>query len=840
MHPHRWLVVPIIASALGAFAVDASAQPDAFTSDWQNTPDRVWIGPEFWANPMEDWRVSDGRIECVRGGAGRSVHVLTRQLSEKTGDMEMSVVVGLLEKGKQGGNAGFLFGIADEIEDYRARLLRGRGNFAGINTAGELVIGASKKKIEVLAGSEQIELHLSLEQSTDVATAVLIARDPETREQLGQTRMTYRRDPVQGNVALVQNHQVQGRGNNHARYWFRDWRMSGDKLAAHDEQTFGPILWAMHTLSDSRGDDGYVLKMTAQMPPVGKHDCQRVQLQLKRNDDWATIQHQQIEPLSRTAAFRVSKWDAAKDVPYRIRYLLSHKDGSHTEHFWEGTVRRDPVDRDLVVAGFTGNTDSGFPNLEVARNVAIQNPDLLFFSGDQIYESVGGFGIIRSPVEPAVLNYLRKWYLLGFAFRDLMRDRPTICLPDDHDVYQGNIWGNGGNSVPSIREHPQGGYAQHVDFVNAVHRTQCWHHPDLFDPTPIKQDMSVFYGDMVYGRVSFAILGDRMFKSGPTNVADWPGRPDHQKDPNYDVSKLDKPGLSLLGERQEKFLHVWGQDWRGADMKCVLSQTIFCNLANYHGGNQEFIFADLDSNGWPQTGRNRALDLMRRCFAFHYAGDQHLPSIVHHGIDEYGDAGLSFCVPSIAAGYPRSWRPDKEGRPVKNRENAELANTGDYEDGFGNKMTVHAIGNPAAKNRPGRINTLHDKSSGHGIVRFHKATGKLTIECYRLQIDANNLKPTDQFPGWPRTIDMTENYGRKPQAHLPTLDVTGLERPVVQVINEANNEVVYTLRILGSEFRPKVFDGGKHTIKVLDPDTNRTQTFESVEAGDSRIAVSFQ
>ncbi len=156
-------------------------------------------------------------------------------------------------------------------------------------------------------------------------------------------------------------------------------------------------------------------------------------------------------------------------------------------------------------------------------------------------------------------------------------------------------------------------------------------------------------------------------------------------------------------------------DWRGADMKVVCSQTIFCNLANYHGGNQQFIFADLDSNGWPQTGRNRALAAMRRGFAFHYAGDQHLASIVHHGIDAWNDAGYSFCVPSIAAGYPRSWLPDKEGRPVQHRLHPELPNTGEYRDGFGNLMTVHAVGNPEQERRKPVLELLHDKASGYGI-----------------------------------------------------------------------------------------------------------------------------
>ena len=217
------------------------------------------------------------------------------------------------------------------------------------------------------------------------------------------------------------------------------------------------------------------------------------------------------------------------------------------------------------------------------------------------------------------------------------------------------------------------GFAEPADFVNAVFRTLVGHHPPVYDATPMMQGIDCWYGDCVYGRISFAIIEDRYFKSGPEGkVNDWPGRPDHMKDKNYDVTKLDQPGLVLLGERQLDFLDDWAQDWRGTDMKCVCSQTIFCNLANYHGPEQEFIFADLDSNGWPQNGRNKAVAALRKGFAFHYAGDQHLASIVHHGIDTWGDAGWSFCVPSTAAGYPRSWRPDAEGRPRSEEHTSEL------------------------------------------------------------------------------------------------------------------------------------------------------------------------
>ena len=253
-------------------------------------------------------------------------------------------------------------------------------------------------------------------------------------------------------------------------------------------------------------------------------------------------------------------------------------------------------------------------------------------------------------------------------------------------------------------------------------------------------------------------------------------------------------------------------------MKMALSQTIFCNLANYHGG-VGYLVADLDSNGWPQAGRNSALAELRRGFVFHYAGDQHLASIVHHGIDDWGDAGYSFCVPSIAAGYPRSWRPDKEGLPVRNRPKPGLPNTGEYKDGLDNVLTVHAIGNPDKQKPKGRIQTLHDKASGYGVVRMNKAKGTITMECHRLLIDASNLQPGDQFPGWPKTIRYTDNYGRKPVVHLPMIKVEGLKNPVVQVKIAKTGELVYALRIRGNSFRPPVFEKEEtYEVRVGEPD----------------------
>ena len=83
-----------------------------------------------------------------------------------------------------------------------------------------------------------------------------------------------------------------------------------------------------------------------------------------------------------------------------------------------------------------------------------------------------------------------------------------------------------------------------------------------------------------------------------------------------------------------------------------------------------------------------------------------------------------------------------------------------------------------------------------------------------------------------------KSSGRKAVAYLPTLEVKNKHNRVIQVIDESNNEIVYTLRINGRTFRPKVFHNGTHTvnigqrpsrkslhgIKTIDPSGSKTLT----------------
>jgi hypothetical protein len=587
----------------------------------------------------------------------------------------------------------------------------------------------------------------------------------------GQVSQKFNADALLGNVAVVNNFDFKPNREQGCRCRFNDWEVAGTAISVTPEQKFGPILWSMYSLSDSRGDEGFVMKLSALTGPLGKEDNHEVELLVQQREDsesgspregrWQSLGTAKLDTDAWTATFRIPNWDETRETPFRLVYRERQRDGSETPARWDGTIKANPSDRPLRIGALTCQNHYGFPYAPVAENLIRLDPDMLYFSGDQLYESHGGYGLIRRPADRAILNYLRKYYMFGWSFRDAMRDRPTLCIPDDHDVFQGNIWGEGGApmDVDAGGASSNGGYIQPARMVNVVHKTNAAHHPDYFDPTPVKQGISVYYGEMIYGNVGFAILGDRQFKSGPQRVETGSGRADHVKDPDFDASVLDKPGLELLGERQEAFLQQWADDWRGHSMKVLLSQTVFSGVATHHGRYDGYLKADLDSGGWPQTPRNRALRILAPAMPLHINGDQHLTSLTQYGVDSQRDACWSFCTPAIAAGYPRWWRPDEVGMPHENRPRHGLDNTGEYRDGFGNLVYVYAVGNPEVGTKKNRYEKAHQKGSGFGLVTVDTEAGTYKIEAFRFLVDASDGNPDNQFPGWPVVIHQRENRG---------------------------------------------------------------------------------
>ena len=827
----------LVSAAVLALLSFGCSSANSFQSAWDPAVERPWIGPEYWANPLQEWRLRGGRMENIVAGGDRNVFLLTREVADRPGDLSLSVRLGRLEEDTEpleDGWVGFRVGIRGSFDDYRDSAVRGVGLNCGITADGRVFIGSLEGVEQRLESVDFSNLEMTLDAEPNGAAYRLTLRVADANRSVEHVEEDVAPGALTGGLALVagsgpvpdsppDNRQIgetgwdlkpgSRRGGN-LRFWFKDWTVSGSKVDADDSRAFGPVLFAMHTLS--RG----TLKLNAMIAPIG-NGPREVALEIERNGAWEQIAETEIDPEARAATFRVADWDDSADTPYRVVY---------EGHAWGGTVRKDPADKpEIVVAAFTGNNDLGFPHNDIVRNVRHHDPDLLAFTGDNVYERVGEYGIVREPTDAAILDYLRKWHIFGWEYGELLRDIPAVALPDDHDVYQGNIWGAGGRKAVGYGKpgQDQGGYTMDPRFVHVVQTTQTANMPDPFDPTPVEQGIAVYYTDLLIGGVSFAIIEDRKWKDSASVllpqadiVNGW------AQDARYDAAKRsDNPDFPCWASVRSAFWRNGAGIGAGAWMKAAISQTILADVCTLPKGtttdavtprlrvnapgeypDNEWPVQDHDSNGWPQSGRNRAVRLLRKAFAFHIAGDQHLGSSLQYGVDDWNDASWAICVPSVANIWPRRWFPPMPGR---NRKEGSPRYTGEYLDGFGNKITVHAVSNPERNGiEPA---ALHERAPGYGIIAFDRETRKIRFANWPRWTDAS--EPGAQpYPGWPLEIDQLDNG--LPNAYALPEVVSDAPDPVVQVIDESNNEIVYTLRIRGSGFTPKVRKPGKYTVKV--------------------------
>jgi len=746
---------------------------------------RTWLGPPFWANRLQDWRLHQGRIECLTGASGHEVRtaaVLTREIVQTGNAAYCCVRTGVLQAAGKGGFSGLLIGGGGGKLDYRAAALIQRASGIG---GGILCVYESDGQVrfrehtdettplvfdelaaEKVAGTavsgrspkEDVELRLEIVASPDKGRYLLrlSAWSAASGTFLGGAiRQEVEEKEILGGIALVSSPFGKGPG---WRFWFSDLRVGGDKVAHHPERALGPILGTLYSLN------GNLLKLSAQFLPVAPEASRTVKLEYRTGGfAWQESQLAEIGD-GYTALFRITNWDSARDWEYRIVYPAH----SIESEYYSGKIPKDPADREFINIGLfscsatTGRSLEGgigepelpraellgrytsenlyFPHRELVAHATQHDLDLLFFVGDQLYENSP---TARDESVSPTLDYLYKWYLWLWSFRDLTRNKPAIVMTDDHDVYHGNLWGNGGRAAPH-HDQNQGGYVCSAEWVNLVQRTQCGHNPDPYDPSPIDQGITVYYGAFQFGGVSFAILEDRKFKTAAIQGED-----------------LDVHVAELLGERQEKFLEVWARDWQGASAKICVTQTLFACLQTSPAGRP---LLDFDSNGYPKLARDRAIELLREAQALVLSGDQHLATVARHGIDGFTDGVLQFTGPAVGATWVRWFEPAK---PLANA--AAQPHTGDFIDAFGNKVRVLAVANPKIsfreyrKYKTGRDQVIWDrklKSSGYGVVRANKKIREYVIECWPGEVDPSNPN-AQQFPGWPVRLRFDDCDGRK-------------------------------------------------------------------------------
>ena len=926
------LVVSVMALDCACRIVAVDPPPgDGYRSRFEGLPERTWVGPEFWANRLQDWRIGRGRVECIEAGAGaalRTLHLVTHRTlfqldgDERDGSYRATVRLGALEPDLPlGGDAwaGFLVGVGGEHIDHRLSaqvhgapaedggllaLVDGAGRVAlrdmsqatgrgglwtiPMNTADDDVpeLAGVRKEGAGFAGCGRgaVDLELVAGRYDGRTFVTLVARAASDGAVLSTASLDgLPTTLLDGAVALVSH---RGPAGGERGFWFERFALGGDLVKGDPSRAFGPVLCVQYCIDETQPRGGALLSLTAQMPPLGKRDTRTATLEVAQGGGFEPVGRAELYEDSETFTFRVAGFDTAREARYRVVYDLVIGENRTRQTTYEGTLRAAPEDGEVVVADvgcvkhFTGElrwNDGGlwFPHAEVARAVLAHDPDLVYFSGDQVYEG-DLTPPVRQPHTAAMGDYLTRWYRWCWSFRELCRDRPCITVPDDHDVYHGNLWGNAGvrgpesvqtpdGSVLQLAPQDRGGYTMSPRFVNAVHRTQVSHLPPAHTPDPIGPGISVYHTDVTWGGVSCAVLSDRMFKSS-ASVLVPEGRVQNGwfRNDTFDPREADVAGAQLLGARQHAFLDEWAADWSSDTwVKLALSQTPFANVATLPSGGTEAdlpttpifdsdvypvgetLAADCDSGGWPQTARNEALVRLRRAAALHLAGDQHLASTIRYGIDAYDDAGYCLTAPAVANTWPRRWFPSHTGEASTSDTPSDAPRyTGHFLDGFGNRMTVLAVANPR---RTGvEPAALHDRAPGYGIVRLSRADGTATLEAWPRSVDPA-APAAAPYSGWPITVPLAAGDGRRVAALLPEVALPGARNFVVQVEREVGGgrdagDVLYTRRVAGSTFAPPVFvQGGRYTVRAdpLGPTAGGRWAYEwrGVEPGSGRLTL---
>lgn len=720
------------------------AAPVHFTFDVAEQ--RNWVGPAIWTNPMDDWQVGSGELACLRPGPNRNAVVLTADGTQ--GPRSKAISVDLRLTGQSAPSEerwlGLRLGLKGPMDSYKSAAIFGEGLDVGITTEGRLFLG------DVVPDElPEPERYRAMLQE---GCTLRVGMDPETIEasmiSKGQVVFRVSRPAESGEwdgMASVVSHLPESRAQNGSVAAFDNLTLSG--YEPRPERAFGPIFFHQYTVSDG------TVRVNAQMPPGAEG---AVTLEAENSGRWAPIRQAKVLADPSIAVLNAPSRGLDR---FRLRYAFHDSNGTERTAFRYGRVRKEPTG-ELVLGALTCQWHVGYPHHDLEASLAKHDPDMLFFSGDQLYEGNGGYGVyLGEDFDRQRLSYMRKWLMFGWAFGNLMAERPTVTIPDDHDVFHGNVWGAGGRAVPrdnggKMSRQDQGGYIMGTRFVNMVQATHAAHlpMPALREASP--DGIGYYFTDYRWGGVDWAVLEDRKFKTSPAvALAEHQVRNGWAHGEGFDAkTDSSKPGLELLGPFQEKWLASWAS--RSARHKAALSQTIFTGLqtlpidipddsqnprlpifkAGEYAPNDR-IAADMDSNGWPKAKRDIAVDALNQAGALHIAGDQHLGSLIRYS-DGRDWGAWAFCTPSIANIWPRRWMPN--GGPL-----------GEFEDPFGSRIKVLAVANPVQR---GEVpHPLFDRVTGYGIVRF-QPDGRKIVECWPRWVADPTAPNAEQYPGWPVTM----------------------------------------------------------------------------------------
>ncbi|MEM1213519.1 MAG: alkaline phosphatase D family protein [Planctomycetota bacterium] len=766
---------------------------------------RRWVGPAYWANRLQDWQWRDGRIECTCTQPDQRLRVAARtteQIIDRPGGYTATLDVGFYSRPAGRGFAGLLLGIGAGQLDWVAQGnvfgVGGKGGGLGcvVQTDGRLAFirnteenqrnprpvpgTVHERDASFRPGTKPITLNLRVERQGNTCTVHAEARAGS--KVVGATKLD--RVPIEqviGGVGLFTDHG--GAPKQPTLAHFGDLQLDGEMVERHPDRLSGPVAGVQYTV----GSHGLIL--TAQMMPTGGTaddqplDLPAARFEYRRQGDdgpWTRGPAARIDVPSHVAKFRLPDWERTSSWDIRVVPLLPGGKPVEPHYFYTGEVPAEPdADLPLKIAlfhcprmvGWGNNRDYQARSIEspferfTSKNLILparraqdqiekeKKPDLLVFTGDQIYEGIPSrpdMGRNRSPKSD---DYLYKWIIFLRTFGHLTRRRPTVTIPDDHDHFLPNIWGWEGRAPrgkPGTKGYKRDhGWTYSVEFYNLVIDTQTGHLPDPVDRRPMPRGLKKYFTRLDYGGTSFAIIEGRTFKTPP-----------------YPEFRADESKAELLGRGQERFIHEWAESLDPETPRIVISQTVFVNPMTTAQG--VIHKGGTDSNGWPKPGRDRAIAAMKEAGAVLLGGDIHNAVLIKHGLTGPEDGPYQYIPCAFGQFFQRWWEPKQPGG---DRTPGDPPFTGRFVDGGGNPFRMIACTNAkitfaqaaAAKFIMGRV--LIDPGltrSGYGMVTVDRQQRTIAFDHWDRDAD-----PPEQFVGWPVRIPLPKPGYAGLETHQP-------------------------------------------------------------------------
>jgi len=754
---------------------------------------RHWISEYFWANRLEDWQLSNGRIECINAKLPlRTVHLLPYSISTDSGSVHLEVEIGTISDNdslKITDFAGIMLGAGDANDDFRKRALihgvhtQSSGIIAAISGNGKILFldGANHGELLNLAAAEEISvlkyskeglfLQIDIKPEGDGYSILLSIIDKKSGSTLSYGKiMGIDRKKIQGNIALVANG---GRDINDASFWFQNLTIKGNKLSYKPQETISPIVGTLFTNFDSE------LNLIAQFMPLARQDSKEVTLEVTQysKEQWQTLAKAKIDTFSFSAKFKVKLPNPELIYQYRVVYNAKGEDEPKL-FYYNGIIPKNVEKQNLVKLALFNNTFFSdkqltspnfdftqnnllFPNKLLTSDIKKQKPDLCVFFGGQVTEKTFEVASYSSFYELKI-NYLYKWYLWFWQFGELTAKYPSILLPNNTDYFSSHLETNKKEALSQRLKDKKD--AQ--DFLKLVYTTQCY--SNTFAST---EDFDLKNTSFKFGNINFAFLANNLVDTAQ--------------------SQLNPLLVDTLPNPYENFLKYWTADWQHSEIKAIL--THFPIVA----------FDSLNSVAHRIAAQeNPLIKLAQQNMASLISPSNNQSNLIKHGIKSFGDASYNYFVPSLTSnGY-------------MNNQNADFYNTQNI------KLKFLAIPEATIKNQNKRY-------LAYGIVKFNKFQSTTDFENRTLEIDLENN--VEKFTSWNKTISINNNYVENSAVYLPTIKVKGTTTPPTYYIyDNKTREFIYALKAKDIKFKPKVFYWGTFDVEIYDHVSGKKLLLEKV------------